>query len=176
MRKLNIGYSPLSQTLSSAGDRRRLMFWAHARGHSIVTDLDQSLDVIVASENSDFNSSHFAQKRVPVIFDLVDAYLSPLNPFDDLARGVAKRISGQISGGVKPFSHHVRDFCLNASAVICSSVEQEEVIKKYNLNTHVILDSHDEIPLISPSISGILASEKRRILWEDSRTSKRTWS
>ena len=166
LRKLRIGYWPLSQTLSSAGDRRRLMFWAQARGHSIITDLNQSLDVIVASENSDFNSSSFVQARVPVIFDLVDAYLSPLNPFDDLARGVAKRISGQISGSIKPFSHHVRDFCLNSSAVICSSVEQEEVIRVYNLNTHVILDSHDEIPLISPPKSGIFTSGERRILWE----------
>ena len=128
MSKLKIGYWPLSQTLNSAGDRRRLIFWAKARGHSIITDLNQSVDVIVASENSDFNSSHFAQGKTPVIFDLIDAYLSPLNPYDDLARGIAKKLSGQISGGVKPFSHHVRDFCVSSAAVICSSAEQEEVI------------------------------------------------
>lgn len=166
MRKLRVGYWPLSPTFTSAGDRRRLVFWAQARGHTIVTDLNQSVDVLVASENADFNSPHFVRKKVPVILDLVDAYLSPLNSFDDLARGLAKKITGHMSGGVKPFSHHVRDFCINASAVICSSSEQEELIRCHNTNTHVILDSHDEIPTIDPSKPGTSISDERRILWE----------
>jgi hypothetical protein len=166
MRKLKVGYWPLSPTLDSAGDRRRLKFWANSRGHTIVTDLTQSVDVIVASENSDFNSPYFKQKKIPIIFDLVDAYLSPLNHYDDFARGIAKKISGQISGGTKPFSHHVRDFCLNSSAVICSSIEQEKVIKKFIANTHVILDSHEEIPFIEPSKSRSSMSTDHRILWE----------
>ena len=166
MRKLKIGYWPLSPTLTLAGDRRRLIFWAQARGHTIVTDLSQSIDVMVASENSDFNSLYFVQKQVPIILDLVDAYLSPLNSFDDLARGLAKRITGHMSGAIKPFSHHVRNFCINSSAVICSSREQEEIIKRHNTNTHVILDSHDEIPFIDPPKPGISISDKHRILWE----------
>lgn len=166
MSKLKIGYWPLSQTLNSAGDRRRLIFWAAARGHTVVADLSQRVDVIIASENSDFNSSLFTQKQIPVIFDLVDAYLSPLNSYDDLARGLAKKFSGQISGGVKPFSHHVRDFCVNSEAVICSSIEQEEMIKGYNSNTHVILDSHNEIPFIEPQPLKAGISNERRILWE----------
>ena len=166
VKKLKIGYWPLSQSLNAAGDRRRLSFWAQARGHTLTTDLSQNMDVIVASENSDFNSAYFAKKGVPSIFDLVDAYLSPLSPSDDLARGIAKRLSGQISGGFKPFSHHIRDFCLSSSAVICSSKEQEEVIRNYNTNTHVILDSHDEIPFIDVFNTKTLSSDRHRVLWE----------
>lgn len=166
MRKLKVGYWPLSPTLNSAGDRRRLVFWARTRGHIIVTDLDRKVDVIVASENADFNSPFFARKQVPIVFDLVDAYLSPLNSYDDLARGFAKRATNQISGGIKPFSHHVRDFCVNSAAVICSSVEQQEVIKDYNANSHVILDSHDEIPFIDPTIHATSTAHGNRILWE----------
>jgi hypothetical protein len=166
MRKLKIGYWPLTSTLDSAGERRRLIFWANARGHSIVTDQNQSVDVIVASENSDFNSPYFARNQAPIIFDLVDAYLSPLNYIDDIARGFAKRITGHMSGAVKPFSHHVRDFCINSNAVICSSNEQEEIIKRFNINTHVILDSHDEIPFIDLPNPRTFKSDKHRILWE----------
>jgi len=166
MRKLKVGYWPLTSTLNSAGDRRRLIFWANARGHSIVTDQNQSVDVIVASENSDFNSPYLAQNQAPIIFDLVDAYLSPLNFIDDVARGLVKRITGHMSGAVKPFSHHVRDFCINSNAVICSSIEQEKIIRRYNTNTHVILDSHDEIPFIDPSNLKTSISDKHRILWE----------
>ena len=148
MSKLKVGYWPLSQNLESAGDRRRVVFWANARGHEIVSDLHQKVDVVVASEKSDFNSKFFTDFKGPIVFDLIDAYLSPLNPYDDLARGLAKRLSGQLSGEIKPFSDHVRDFCKRVDVVICSSVEQEEVIKPHNPNIHVILDSHDEFPFI----------------------------
>jgi len=166
VRHLNIGYWPLSKSLNSAGDRRRLVFWANARGHRIETDLTQNVDIIVASENSDFNSPYFTKKRIPIIFDLVDAYLSPRNFFDDCARGFAKKISGQISGNFKPFSHHIMDFCLSSSAIICSSIEQEKIIQKYNANTHVILDSHEEIALIPPKYSKNRTSNSYGILWE----------
>ena len=166
MRKLKIGYWPLSENLKSAGDRRRVVFWAQARGHKIVTDLRQNVDVIIASEKSDFNSVAFDKPKTPIIFDLVDAYLSPLNSQDDLARGLAKRLSGQVGGGIKPFSHYVKNFCLRADAVICSSVEQEKVINPYNLNTHVILDSHDEIPFIAAKYLQTKARGEFRILWE----------
>jgi hypothetical protein len=166
MRQLKIGYQPLSATLKAAGDRRRLLFWAKNRGHEIVIDLSQKVDVLIASENADFQSPHFNQRGVPVIFDLVDAYLSPLNPWDDFARGLAKKLSGQISGKVQPFSHHVRDFCFKSDAVICSSPEQEVVIKPFNSNTHIILDSHDEIPLIDPKLIGKTPPSEKIILWE----------
>lgn len=166
MRKLKIGYWPLSQNLKSAGDRRRLVFWAKARGHTVVTDLNQKVDVLVASENSDFNSRYFVNNHTPVIFDLVDAYLSPLNAYDDLARGIAKKISGQISGEIKPFSHHVKDFCIGAAAVICSSIEQEQTIKIHNSNTHIILDSHEELPFLTSKLFATQSTNRSRILWE----------
>ena len=166
MKPLRIGYWPLSPSLTSAGDRRRLLFWAKNRGHEVILDLTQKVDVIIASEKSDFNSKLFTQKGVPVVFDLIDAYLSPCDYFEDLARGIAKKISGEISGGVKTFSRHVEDFCALSNAVICSSVEQEAVIKPFNSDTHVILDSHDEIPFTEPKLSTYVSLDKNYILWE----------
>jgi hypothetical protein len=40
------------------------------------------------------------------------------------------------------------------------------VIKPYNSNTHVILDSHDEIPFAEPKLSTHASLEKNYILWE----------
>jgi len=166
MRKLKIGYWPLSESLQAPGDRRRIIFWANARGHEIVRNLSLKVDVIVASENSDFNSPYFNQKATPIIFDLVDAYLSPLNPYDDFVRGFAKCLSRQISGAVKPFSQHVRYFCELSSAVICSSPEQKRLIAGHNINTHVILDSHEELPFIDPYQLKMKDSFNQKVLWE----------
>jgi len=164
MKKMRIGYWPISTSMKSAGDRRRLLFWAQIRGHEVVTDLSQKVDVIVASEMADFNSIVLRKSRAPLIFDLVDAYLSPRNPYEDFARGVAKSATGQISGKIRPFSHHVSDFCVTSKAVICSSIEQRALIQPYNLNTHIILDSHEEIPFVE--FGNPLGRHGNRILWE----------
>jgi hypothetical protein len=122
--------------------------------------------VLFASEKTDFNSAILTKSKAPIIFDLIDAYLSPYTVFDDFGRGIAKKLSGEISGEAKPFSKHVENFCLQSSAVICSSVEQEKVINPFNQNTHVILDSHDEIPVLEPSRYKIQTPGQFRILWE----------
>jgi hypothetical protein len=166
VKKLRIGYWPLSPSLSAPGDRRRLVHWANARGHTIVTDLNTSVDLIVASENADFNSSYFFKNSTPIILDLVDAYLSPSSTAQDIGRGFMKFSSGRLSGTIKPFSSHIADFCKRSNAVICSSVEQEELIKPYTKNTHVILDSHEEIPFSDPRKIETVATSIPRILWE----------
>lgn len=166
MKKLRIGYWPLSRNLSAPGDRRRLVHWAKARGHTIVTDLNNSVDLIVASEKADFNSPYFSKSGTPVIFDLVDAYLSPSSIAQDFGRGLIKFSSGSLSGNIKPFSSHISDFCRRSNAVICSSVEQEEQIKPFSKNTHVILDSHEEIPFLEPKEFEFELNATPRILWE----------
>ena len=122
MRKLKIGYVPFSKDFSSPGDRRRVVFWANARGHSLTTNLDDNVDLILLSEKSDFVYERNSKRKIPVIFDLIDGYLSPNSFTEDFVRGVAKSLDGSMSGRIKPYSLHVRDMCLDASAVICSSV------------------------------------------------------
>jgi hypothetical protein len=166
VRELKIGYWPLSANLKSPGDRRRVVFWAKARGHTLVTDLSKKVDVIIASERSDFNSALLVKKNIPIVFDLVDAYLSPQNLIEDFARGLTKKIAGQISGEIRPFSHHVKDFCSRSNAVICSSPEQEALIKPFNANTCIILDSHEEIPFIAANHKIVVPNSATNIIWE----------
>lgn len=166
MRKLRIGYSPLSDDLSAPGDRRRIVYWVQQRGHELISDLSQKVDFIVASENSDFNSSYFINRDVPLIFDLIDAYLSPRNILEDLARGAGRKYSGSISGKTRPFSHQVREFCRLADAVICSSEEQKNKILPYNKNVHTILDFHEEIPFMLVKSKNHFNRKYLRILWE----------
>ncbi len=166
MKRLRIGYWPISENLDAAGDRRRVVFWAKARGHVIVTERNKRVDIIVASEKSDFNSPYFTHRQVPLVFDLVDAYLSPRSNVEDLARGAVKKFSGQITGAIKPFSQHIEDFCKNSDAVICSSIEQVSLASKFQTNTHAILDCHDEIPFLDPRIHKREMSAVSRVFWE----------
>jgi hypothetical protein len=166
MRKLKIGYAPLSLSLKSPGDRRRIVHWANKRGHEIILDLSKKLDVIVASENTDFNDKSLMQKNIPLVFDLIDAYQVPNNYLEDFIRGSSKRLIGQLSGRINRFSNHVNNFCKISNAVICSSIEQKRLIEEHNPNVHVILDFHSEIPFMKFTDRNPMISGKKSVLWE----------
>ncbi len=164
MKPIRIGYQPLSPDLSQPGDRRRVVFWAKHRGHKIITDLNEPVDVYLLSEKADFGLFPRRAAGAPVIFDLVDAYLAKENLAKDWLRGVSKIATGQLTGWPKPFTKFVENLCVGSSAVICSSPEQKEMILPYAKNVHVILDSHDELPLIAFTNKG--KAENRQLLWE----------
>lgn len=166
MKRLRIGYQALSPDLSHPGDRRRLVFWAKKRGHEIVTDLSGSLDAIVLSERADFGVYPQKAAGVPIIFDLIDGYLASESTLHDWLRGVSKVFAGQLSGIPKPFTHFVQDLCTHATAVICSSPEQKEAIAPYSKNVHVILDSHDELPILQFRGEHPCTNVASNILWE----------
>jgi hypothetical protein len=166
LKKIKIGYEPLSPSLDVPGDRRRVVYWANHRGHFLTTNPTEQIDVLLASENSDFSSPRYANRKVPLVLDLIDAYLSPNGLIEDLSRGIVKRFVGPISQSFKPFSLHVRDFCTLADAVICSSPEQKQEILPYNKNVHVIPDFHEEIPFLRISEKSRFSQSSNRILWE----------
>lgn len=167
MRSLKVGYWPISKNLDAAGDRRRLVFWTKSRGHEITTDLTQKVDVIVASEHADFRSKIFSDTKTPIVFDLIDSYLCAQNPIDDFIRGTLKRLDSQISSGVQYYTNYIKEFCNVSNAVICSSPEQEIMIKEFNTNTHVILDSHKELPFADIDLRNRTSHDQiKTILWE----------
>jgi hypothetical protein len=165
MKKIKIGYVPISQDLSHPADRRRVVFWAKERGHHLTTDLTEKVEVILLSERADFNKiSKLNRQGVPMILDLVDAYLAKTNPVEDLARGAAKVLSRQLSNSVQPFTSILKDACRNSAGVVCSTPEQSETISSYSKNIHVVLDSHEEFPM--KSFQSPIVSKTKKILWE----------
>lgn len=164
MRKLRIGYQPLSKDLSHPGDRRRLVFWAKNRGHEIITDLTQKMDVLLVSEKGNLNPESTRVYGAPVVLDLVDAYLAQEKTINDWVRGASKVVNGQITGTPRKFTRIIESMCRDAAAVICSSEEQSETIFPYSNNVHVILDSHDELPMLKYSRNA--RKKVSSILWE----------
>lgn len=166
VRKLRIGYQPLSADLSHPGDRRRAVFWAQNRGHEIITDLHQPVDVILLTERANFGLYPKSAHGVPIIFDLVDGYLASESVAHDWLRGFSKVIAGQLTGIPRPFTHFVQDLCRTASAVVCSSPEQRNMILPFSKNVHVILDSHNEMPMLDFKNVYRDTREGSNILWE----------
>ncbi|MDP1712755.1 MAG: hypothetical protein Q8K86_09910 [Candidatus Nanopelagicaceae bacterium] len=165
MKQLRVGYDPISKDLTHPADRRRVVFWAKDRGHTIVTNLDERHDLVLISERADIGSWSRKKGGPPKIFDLIDGYLEPRSQIDDLIRGVGKVITGQLTGTPKSFKKFTQELCQAADGVICSTPEQKVGIQKLNSNVHPILDSHDEFPILEPQ-SEIRSVPGARMFWE----------
>jgi hypothetical protein len=146
VKKLTIGYLPLSENLNHPADRRRIIFYANKMGHKIETDLTRKVDLLVISEKANLVPFIRESGHPPTVFDLIDGYLTPSNIPIDLARGISKSLVGQLSFNYFSFKKLVQKMCLSVDAVVCSTPEQAAVASNYNLNVHNILDSHSEIP------------------------------
>jgi hypothetical protein len=149
MASLRIGYSPQVPDMSHPADRRRLVYWAKKRGHHLTHDLNSKSDVIVLAGRSDFGMISEYQEKAPVVIDLIDGYLDNENPLVDLARGIAKIGTSQLSGKPRKYSTALSEAIAQANATICASIEQNKPISKFTKNSHVILDFHEEFPFIS---------------------------
>jgi hypothetical protein len=165
MRKLKIGYAPYSQDLNHPADRRRIVHWAKHRGHEITLDVSNSNDLNILTNRADFTGLIKKIPNVPVIFDMVDGYLGPEVLWKDWGRGFSKVITKQLSSSVKPYRQLIIETCQQASAVVCSTVEQKETISPYNKNVHTILDFHEEFPLLRPTLKDKNRIESK-LVWE----------
>ena len=163
MASLRIGYSSQVPDMSHPADRRRLVYWAQKRGHAITQDLNSPVDVIFLAGRSDFAKVGKYQAKAPVIIDLIDGYLGNENPIVDLARGLGKIGTSQLSGKPKKYSTVLSQAIAQADATICASAEQNAPINKITSNSHIILDFHEEFPFIPFSEN---SSMPKQLLWE----------
>jgi hypothetical protein len=164
MKKLRIGYFGYSSDFSHPADRRRIVFWAKDRGHQLLANESNNVDLIVLSERADLRFLEKYDVNIPIVFDLIDAYFIHDKFKNDLLRGTLKVTTKQISGLPNRFSSMVKNLAYNVSGVICSSNEQKEIIQNKFSNVHVILDSHDELPLLK--FRDKLTNNLPGILWE----------
>ena len=148
MSKIRIGYIPNSPDLGHPADRRRVVYWARKRGHEINLDINQKCDVLLLSGRADLTRWSELENRSPLILDLVDGYLGKEQIRKDWLRGTGKVITGQNSGRPRPYRKIVSEACQLAQAVVCETAEQRETILPYCMNTHTILDFHEEFPMI----------------------------
>lgn len=166
MKPLKIGYQSLSLDLSHPGDRRRIVFWAKNRGHEILVNETEDVDIIVISEKADFNKFEKSNFKAPIVFDLIDGYLAPEHFVTDFTRGATKVLASQLSGRPKKFTSFIKALCEKSDLVICSTPEQQITITAFARNVHVILDSHDEFPLLASSKEKDNYKKTKELLWE----------
>tara|TARA_B000000460_G_C21532304_1_gene401379 strand:- start:538 stop:1593 length:1056 start_codon:yes stop_codon:yes gene_type:complete len=148
LKKLKIGYVPMSRDLKHPGDRRRFLYYAKQRNINFeIASIDTQYDAVVLTQAADHTQwINCASNKSRYIFDFIDSYLAvdPLE-FKGFARGTAKYLSGKHKYFRPNFWKTMKDMCACSEAVICVTDEQAKSIKPFCEHVYQILDIQEEV-------------------------------
>jgi len=168
-----IGYAGYSRDFSVPGDRRRFAAYAQLKGISFeYAVLDRPYDLAYVTYSSDL-PGWVARKRregdrLKLMFELVDAYFNQTNSIRRLLKGSGRYLLGTDSRLSPDLRRTLIGACEAADAVICSTEEQRETIRRYNRNLFLSFDNFaDEL---GPPKTNYRRSGKLRIVWEGQST------
>ena len=161
-----IGYEGYSPGNSGIADRRRVLYWAAVRGHTIIDSRDPRAEIIVITSSS--NLGHWAKAKIstPIILDVVDGLVGEQSLVRNFLRGYGywgtRRSTSMLPNTYRQLILSVAQKC---KIVVCSSPEQVREWAKYKINALDILDIHEEIPRLNKSTAATKDISKE-IFWE----------
>jgi hypothetical protein len=173
LRDARIGYAGYSADFRHPGDRRRFAAYAEQKGLAFErADLARPYDLVLVTHNGDIPGwTHRKRRegdRLKLVFELVDSYFVHTSPFRRLVKGSARYAMGTDSRLSPDFMRTLIRACEAADAVICSTLEQRETIRRYNPNVFMSFDWFGG-DLGAPK-GDYARGEKLRIVWEGQST------
>ena len=161
-----IGYEGYAIGNSGIADRRRILYWAAARGHTIVDARDKNAELIVITSSSDLGYWAHAKNSKPMILDVVDGLIGEQSQLKNSLRGLSYWGVGKSSSLLpKNYRSLLLSVARRCDSVVCSSPEQVHAWSKFQVIATDILDIHEEIPLSKKS-SGIQQGQSNELFWE----------
>lgn len=162
---IKIGYSPYDKSYNSPGDKRRFVAYAMARNLNFeIADPSKYYDVVVLSELSDI-SLWKSYPHGKIIYDLIDSYLAiPQTNIKSLFRGVAGYLKGRYKKVIFNHKAAIVKMCQRSDLVICSTSEQQSMIKDYCKKVHIILDVHNSV--VKNCANTNKSKESFQLVWE----------
>lgn len=168
-----IGYGAYSRDLSVPGDRRRFAAYARIKGIPIeYADLDRPYDLAYVTYSSDLPGWTARRRRegdrLKLVFELIDAYFTETSFARRFLKGSARFALGTDSRLSLDLRRTLIRACEAADAVICSTEEQRETIRRYNPN--VLLSFDHFAGELGPPREDYRRNGKLRIVWEGQST------
>jgi hypothetical protein len=144
-----IGYEGYSIGNSGIADRRRILYWAANRGHTIVDSRDPNADIVVVTSSSNLGYWARAKTSKPIVLDVVDGLIGEQSSSKDLLRGIGYWGTRR-SSNLLPSSYRylLLEVARRSNKVVCSSREQVMEWAKFQINATDILDIHEEVPIV----------------------------
>ena len=173
LAEARIGYAGYSRDFGAPGDRRRFAAYAGLKGLRIESaQAARPYDLAYITYSSDL-PAWIARKRrerdrLKLVFELIDGYFTQTNPVRRYLKGTARRLLGTDSGFSPDLRNTLISACQAADAVVCSTEEQRETIRRYNRNVFLSFDHFgDELGAAKADYG---RSGKLKVVWEGQST------
>lgn len=148
MNNLRIGYWPNSKLLDAPGDRRRLIFYLDSKGLTYeVYNQSKSYDLVYLSQAADITQiNKIKNTGAKIFYDNIDSYSSEGLSFESFFRGIARYLMGRNQYPIINYTNFLNNNALpSVDAVVCASIEQLNISRKYASNVFCIPDhTHNE--------------------------------
>ncbi len=169
----NIGYVPMSNSLSAPGDRRRFVHFMNKIGLKFEkAHPDKIYDLVIITQAADL-SKWKEYKKGKLIFDLPDAYLQEEFSIKRALRGTAKYLTGQNKYLNLSYLNLIKEMAFNSDGVITSSTTDSDYFNKIHKKNWIIYDSaYEFINIVKNDYKN---SEVINLLWEGLPTSLKSF-
>ena len=127
LQSARIGYVPMSNSLTSPGDKRRFPYYASKRNIDFeIANTSSDYDLVVLTQSADLSFwSKYCSPSTRIVYDLIDSYLAiPKLSVKGWFRGAAKYFSGQSQYLQLNYWKSIEEMCARSDAVVCSTLEQ----------------------------------------------------
>lgn len=169
LSEVRIGYAGYSADCRHPGDRRRFSAFAEQKGLSYErAETGRDYDLVLATHNGDIPGWTARKRRegerLKFVFELVDSYFVGTGLARRFLKGFGRRALGTDSRLSPDFMKTLIAACEAADAVICSTEEQRETIRRYNSNVFLSFDWFGGD--LGASKDDYSRPDKLRIVWE----------
>ena len=173
LRDARIGYAGYSRDFEAPGDRRRLAAFARLKGIPFeYADLGRHYDIAYITYSSDLpgwiGRKQREGERLKLLFELIDAYFTETSLARRWLKGSARYVLGTESRLSPDLRRTLVAACEVADAVICSTEEQREAIRRHNPNVFLSFDHFGGE--LGPPKERFNRAGKLRIVWEGQST------
>jgi len=157
------GIIPNSHNLKHPGDRRRFIYFCKKNNIKYeIASFEKKYDAVFLTQATDLTIWR-NYNLAPIFFDFTDNYLNDTF-FRNYFRGLGKFLLRRNKYYIFNYKNLLKEMCMKSYAVICTTKEQSNQIKKYNKNVHIILDSRVELSEITKT--NYSSSGNFKFLWE----------
>lgn len=148
LRSKTIGYTPVDQDFTTAGDKRRFVYYANKqRLNWEVCQLDKNYNILyitTIANISDWINYKKSHPKTILIFDINNSFFFNQNFLWNLGRGFSRFISGRESKFYFNYNDVYHEMFKYADIVVCPTESAKKYISQFNSNVYIPFDFFEE--------------------------------
>ncbi len=148
LKSKKIGYTPVDKNFSTAGDKRRFVYYANQKGLNWEPcQLNKHYDILYITTIANMSAWIKYKKSRPetiLIFDINNSFFFNTSFLWNLARGLSRFVSGRETKLYLNYNNVYHEMFDIADIVVCPTESAKNYISQFNQNVYIPFDFFEE--------------------------------